>query len=239
MRIVLQNSFITVIDDFLSEGQFDLLWNSFQVQEFKSVDSRGVQIHWGLDNQQVLKGPNVGMKHKLEAQYPTETPIDFLFSEILKNKQSFEVNWGRFDRDWNDLTAFMMLYRPGSGLTWHRDLKGFAGSYTFYAHPYWNVEWGGELFAIESTDYAEESGAFFHKLRSVSGASFKEASSSHLENEDANEVLMEIGHGRFVLPKPNRMVIIRGGVPHAVNKVNLNAGRSVRASVSGFVTLSP
>ena len=45
---------------------------------------------------------------------------------------------------------------------------------------------------------------------------------------------MRHGVGRLVLPKPNRLVVIKGGTPHCGAKVREAAGNHVRASVSGF-----
>jgi hypothetical protein len=42
------------------------------------------------------------------------------------------------------------------------------------------------------------------------------------------------GFGSYVVPKPNRLVAIRGGTPHAIAKVRASAGSHVRASVGGF-----
>jgi hypothetical protein len=57
---------------------------------------------------------------------------------------------------------------------------------------------------------------------------------SHLDNRDANELLMARGVGSYVVPKPNRLVVIKGGTPHAIAKVRASAGRHVRASIGGF-----
>jgi len=57
---------------------------------------------------------------------------------------------------------------------------------------------------------------------------------SHLDNDDATELLMARGIGSYILPKPNRLVVIKGGTPHAIAKVRASAGRHVRASVGGF-----
>jgi hypothetical protein len=56
---------------------------------------------------------------------------------------------------------------------------------------------------------------------------------SHLDNQDANRLLMERAVGAFVAPKPNRMVIIRADTPRATAKIRASAGRQVHASVGG------
>lgn len=42
-----------------------------------------------------------------------------------------------------------------------------------------------------------------------------------------------MGCGNFIMPKPNRLVIL-GAAPHMVTRVNAAAGASVRASAAGF-----
>jgi hypothetical protein len=41
--------------------------------------------------------------------------------------------------------------------------------------------------------------------------------------------------GTFVYPRPNRLVLLRGGTWHCVKKVESAAGKAFRASVSGFL----
>lgn len=40
--------------------------------------------------------------------------------------------------------------------------------------------------------------------------------------------------GTFVVPRSNRMVILRGGTPHKINRVSPLAGENLRCSISGF-----
>ena len=53
------------------------------------------------------------------------------------------------------------------------------------------------------------------------------------ENDSYSEALLARGEGRYVQPKPNRLVLL-GGAPHAVAPVTPAAGQNIRASVSGF-----
>ena len=40
--------------------------------------------------------------------------------------------------------------------------------------------------------------------------------------------------GRFIEPVPNRMIVIKRGLMHKVQRVSLLAGSHVRASITGF-----
>ena len=59
--------------------------------------------------------------------------------------------------------------------------------------------------------------------------------SSHLDNSEVNETLMEAGVGYFIMPKPNRLVIMKTGNPHMISKVQPTAGDHVRVSVTMFL----
>jgi len=43
----------------------------------------------------------------------------------------------------------------------------------------------------------------------------------------------EVG-GRFIPPRPNRLVFIRRGIPHMIQRIDRNAGENCRLSLSGF-----
>jgi hypothetical protein len=45
--------------------------------------------------------------------------------------------------------------------------------------------------------------------------------------------------GAFVVPRPNRLVILRGGTLHKVHKVTARAGENHRCAVSGFFAVRP
>ncbi len=219
---------LVVIDDALTDDAFDELWNYFQVQEFRRVESLGLFGHWALDDAAALRGPAVGHGFELETRYPSSTPIDRVLEAIVAHAPKFDALLGKRGEGWELFSGFAQVYARGVGLLWHRDSPDNAGSYTFYAHPEWNVDWGGELMLLDDEGIDPSAGIYFHRLKG--GVAWQ----PHLDNEDANELLMRHGVGRVVLPKPNRLVVIKGGTPHCVAKVRDAAGNHVRASVSGF-----
>lgn len=155
---------------------------------------------------------------------------------IIDNAPKLTPVLGQFRRDWEDFTAFPSLYPMGTGLTWHRDAVTNAGSYVYYAHPRWNAEWGGELLLGDAAQLAipEALGPFFNAAPpgyEDDGATWL---NSHLQNDGASDILMAHGAGSFVMAKPNRLVVLRGGLPHKIAKVAIGAGSNVRASVAGF-----
>ena len=117
---------------------------------------------------------------------------------------------------------------------WWRLTPDNTGSYIYYVHPEWNIDWGGELLLAHTLDIPREYGVFFHRLRASPQIPAPPPWFPHLDNDDANELLLSGGFGSYVAPKPNRLVAIKGETPHAIAKVRPSAGRHIRASIGGF-----
>ena len=43
-----------------------------------------------------------------------------------------------------------------------------------------------------------------------------------------------VGTGEYVVPKPNRLVVVKAGTSHRINTVHAASGENVRISVAGF-----
>jgi Rps23 Pro-64 3,4-dihydroxylase Tpa1-like proline 4-hydroxylase len=225
-----------VIDDFLSPESHQLLWLYLQVENFLRVDVSAPTGQWPWHDGGALRGPTIGYKSKWHAQFPTGTALDVVIQGIVDSAAKLAPVLGQFRRDWEDFTSFPSLYPVGAGLTWHRDAVTNAGSYVYYAHPHWNVEWGGELLLGDASQLAipERLGPFFNAAPAGYDDDGATWLNSHLQNDGASEVLLAHGTGTFVMPKPNRLVVLRGGLPHKIAKVSIGAGSNVRASVAGF-----
>jgi hypothetical protein len=232
--LTLQTDFFTVIDDVLSTEECERLWNYFQIQPMNAVRRLGLQGHWLLEDSDTLRGPTVGWGYKWDAQYPTGAPIDHVMKAVVDSSELFSASVGRYEHDWKIFSAMPSIYRAGQGLVWHRDSEDNTGSWIYYAHRHWNIEWGGELLLSDSRDLAREYGVYFHRLRATGELPAPPPWQSHLDNKDANDLLMARGLGSFVFPRPNRLVVIKGGTAHAIAKIRPTAGSNVRASIGGF-----
>lgn len=233
-KVTAQTASYTVIDDLLPPAARDRLWNYFQIQPMNPVRQLGLQGHWLLDDGETLRGPTVGWGHKFDAQYPSGAPIDDVMKALVDCAALYEPSVGQHNVDWKVFSAMPTIYQAGQGLVWHRDSEDNTGSWIYYAHPDWNVEWGGELLLSAARDLPREGGVYFHRLRATPDLPAPPPWQSHLDNSDANELLMATGFGTYVAPKPNRLVVIKGGTAHAIAKVHAAAGRHVRASIGGF-----
>ncbi|MCA9003542.1 MAG: 2OG-Fe(II) oxygenase, partial [Planctomycetes bacterium] len=207
----------TVIDNFLDEEAWGALWTDFQFMELLPV-SRTVGA-WKLDDGAPLGGHEILTPNRDEElihnpekprQYPTETALDAVITGLLAESEAFAPIVGD---EWKRISARAYVYPHGTGLSWHRDdSEIYTGAFIYYAHPHWNAHWGGELMIADEAQ--EDLSIMAHRF----------------ENEAYSEALLERGMGHFIMPKPNRMVLL-GGAPHAIAPVSPAAGQNVRASV--------
>ena len=210
-----------VIDDFLDEEAWTDVWSMFQFSDLAPVTRTAGA--WKFDDGAPMGGDEIVTPPRdadLETgdgqpgQFPSGTALDHVLAAVLGHAATFAPLVGT---EWAHVTARTYVYPTGSALSWHGDDTAlYAGAYIYYAHPDWNAHWGGELLLAE-TSAADDLPIMAHRF----------------DDEGYSASLMEHGEGRFVMPKPNRLVVL-GNAPHMVSPVRAAAGSNVRASVSGF-----
>ncbi len=215
-----------IVDDFLDEEAWTEVWTHFQFAELSPV-SRTAGA-WKLGDGVPLGGDEIvtpardaeidGDQPK-EGVYPSGTALDRVVEALLGEAAGFAPLVGD---EWAHVTARPYVYPTGAGLSWHGDDSAvYSGAYIYYAHPHWNAHWGGELL-VADTDPSADLPIMGHRF----------------DDEGYSAALMEQGEGRFILPRPNRLVVL-GGAHHMVTPVRPAAGSNVRASVSGFFLREP
>jgi Rps23 Pro-64 3,4-dihydroxylase Tpa1-like proline 4-hydroxylase len=219
MALTFDHPNFRVIDDLLDEETWTSVWSDFQFMELHPV-TRTLGA-WKLDDGIPLGGNEavVARTEASEGESPEAGSMQSVIAAIRKNPEFYE---GLVGKDWDRISARPYVYPQGTGLSWHvDDSELYAGAFIYYAHPHWNAHWGGELLVAErDPEQDEQLGEM-----PIMGHRF--------ETEAYSERLLEMGCGNFIMPKPNRLVIL-GGAPHMVARVNAAAGASVRASAAGF-----
>ena len=234
MEQMLQDSQIAVFDHVLPKAHFEAFWEMFRNAELSPVHARrkadyyrmsdgnpfmGENVAWTPVPAEQLLPPGVTVDSLPVRFYPTGTPLDRLLDllqqEVLPQCAAL---LGQRGRDWVATVGQLYAYPAGTGMSWHVDDDELDGSFIYYAHPHWDVQWGGELFVADP---------------STRGQLVREAIHDYGNTQDTR-VLLQKGLGRFILPKPNRLVVIGPGNPHRVVNVAAAAGDRVRASFSGF-----
>ncbi len=246
MYVAFQCAQFVVLDDFLPPADFEQLWRWFQVAPFFSNDTRGLHGSWRLDDGRVFRGPDVyygevaaqvAAAHEGAFAHPTGTALDLLAEAFARSEEHYRELVGAQGRDWRTVAMAPRLYERNSALYWHRDTPSVVtGSVTFYAHPEWNIQWGGELFIAhpEALQIPDSHGPSMIAPVEVMGRGMVQLS-GHLDNAEVNARLMEMGMGYYVMPKPNRLVVMKTGNPHMISPVRPAAGDHVRASVTLFL----
>lgn len=215
-----------VVDDFLGHQEHLDLWDAFQ----ETIESPAKAGEWNrvyrrmdgdepVSSQPLLRQPSPGKPSLQDVTVGSAGPHTLrLFSEKLFALLTGDQPSMVLD-PWTGFSLSAWVYRPGAGLEWHSDTGWLAG-YIYYMHPVWRSSWGGELL-VAASDTPSPSGG---------GA----ALSPPDESRGAVEAVCRSG-GAFIYPRPNRLVLLRGGTWHCVKKVESAAGKAFRASVSGFL----
>jgi len=156
--------------------------------------------------------------------YPTGTPIDAVLTAARAGAVAHPEIVGGAE-EWLSMLGRIYVYPAGTALSWHDDADSYSGAFVFYAHPAWSPQWGGELLVADpaSARATAALGAGRHRRAHRFGA------------PDAyDDALLSRGLGQFVMPRPNRLVLLAGGQPHMLARVSAAAGNRCRISVSGF-----
>ncbi len=221
-----------VIDDLLDEETWTEVWSMFQFVDLVPVTRTAGA--WKTDDGAPLGGDAIVTPPRDEelapagdrpGRFPSGTPLDHVLAAVLGLGESLVPVVGT---EWAHVTARPYVYPAGSALSWHGDDTAlYTGALIYYAHPHWNAHWGGELLLADidaDDDRAPEDDLPIMAHR--------------FDDEGYSQALLDCGAGRFVMPKPNRLVLL-GSAPHMVAPVRAAAGSNVRASVSGFFLREP
>jgi hypothetical protein len=158
--------------------------------------------------------------------FPTKTPLDKVYEIMTEVCLMHPELCGLNPRDWNRMTLSSYIYPCGTRLSWHGDGDVYTGALTYYCHPRWSPHWGGELLVAETPresliptlDYDVAPGVDHSRIDAWINA---------------------YGLGHMIVPKPNRLVLMKSGTCHMVNRVDSAAGDNLRMSVVGFTLVSP
>ena len=222
-----------VFDDVLSESDHQLVWNHLQDERWEFVHKARWIKEFRLSDGVPLWGPTY-LSDPLENDdktpfYPIGNALDLVIEAVRTHALKCATLIGRQHTDWDYFFAKPYLYPAGTGLSWHRDDEEKApGAFIYYAHPFWDPQWGGELLLapLKTREMSFPESALYGGVSKILG--------SHLEHDHEREALLEEGFGTYILPKPNRLVFITSGALHCIKKVEASAGDRVRATVQGF-----
>lgn len=213
-----------VIDDLIPDAERDDLHRHAMNDTFFYENSFEWNRVWHpLSGMSLLTGPkSYGDTGKPGAKFPTSTPYDSFFYAVEGNGALIADFLG-IDTDQLRYVMAAYLYRAGWGLPWHEDIGEsgeYLGAFSYYLHREWRGNWGGELMILNDERLHAADGGI--DLAFSQGTGLR--APSHVDG----------GIGSFIMPRPNRLVVMRPKVLHSVNSVSPLAGENMRLSLAGF-----
>lgn len=235
MQPTLQNDQVIVFDDFLPPQDFRFVWHFVQEARFRLVHGDGWIKAFRLSDGAPMwsdvytSKPMHADRTAASKAYPTGQGIDCFIAALSELASLYPDFIGVEGRDWDTFFVRPYLYPAGAGLSWHTDgRQDVSCAFVFYAHPEWNAAWGAELL-VDGSDFRDLT---YPELEMYDGE--RRAPGLHLDQNTASAAVMAHGAGTYVMPRPNRLALIRRGVLHRINPVSAAAGDYVRSSLTGF-----
>jgi hypothetical protein len=217
VKAVLAGDDFVVVDDVLDPRAFAAIGRELANGRYDSVHARGWDKAWRLADGSPLRGAAVyydptGACSGPGTRYPTSSVVDEFIDAVRDLASEHRHVVGSEGTQWAALFLSPWLYPVGSALSLHRDGGGYSGAFTYFAHPRWDVHWGGELLLLDGVPAAEAD---------LSGAA-------------GSTGVVGSGLATCVFPRPNRLVLVGPDRPHMITRVDGNAGDRVRTSLAGF-----
>lgn len=211
-----------VIDGLLPESELRDLRDHLRTEPFFFDNALEWKKVWHpLDGQVLVTLPrSYGETETAGDTYPTGTPFDLFFAAMERHSQTIASLLHRPPEEIK-YVASAYIYRAGWGLSWHDDAGPYCGAFAYYIHPEWRGNWGGELMILEEERLTQAApGAV--DLGYPAGGGFQKPA------------FCAEGRGSFIIPKPNRLVLLSKALLHRINPVSPHAGENMRFSIAGF-----
>ncbi|PUE53041.1 hypothetical protein B9Z45_13155 [Limnohabitans sp. 2KL-17] len=218
MNVTLSLGHLAVIDDYLPPGEFEALSDLVASRRYPTRLKflRSSEIRYAMnsaihltDKGRALVGAvaREAARRRVLTALPAGDAADAVTRRFDDVRELLQSTVGPADDAWLGYTRGFFRSTAGASMGWHNDEKVYSGAYVFYASKHWDADWGGELCVRPP-------------LENISGLS-------------PTQRLDALDHGQYIFPRPNRLVLIRGGTPHRVSPVTIWA-QAPRYTVTGF-----
>lgn len=203
-----------VFDDVLPRHDFEAVCAEVPTLTYRPARNYRASGAWRDDGRDPLEGPTLLWPSvelppgvdlaSFDVQletYPTASARDRVLEAVKEALPLAPGLVGQELTDWIALLGTTWGYAAGDQLDWHNDAAIYSGAFVYYCHRDWPDDGGGALLMADPA------------------------------KADAPRPLERLGLGHYVLPRPNRLVLIQGGVWH---RVLPHSGEQLRRSVGGF-----
>lgn len=218
MREAQRGKRFVVIDDFLTGADFAAARAMLDRATFAKVDS---VISPGKDGV-AFRSRGVQFTDRLGGPGTSGRPK--LYEEVARRVHAERGIFGQWGRDWNRMGFAFWRYPAGSRLGWHNDAgSGRRGEFVLFLHDQWRASWGGELLLLD--EHPE----------SLAGDTGRGDLLTQMEALLDSCPISPVA----VIPKPNRLVLMRTGTIHQIHRVDRTVGESLRCTLTGFASRDP
>ena len=221
MKEVVLNCRFGIWDDVLSPNDFGNLMAHVSKQKYRTPHRDGWESVWKSTDGECMRTNSYFTEN-----FPTNTPLDTIFEVMIETCLRNPELCGLCPNNWQRLTLSSYIYPTGARLSWHGDGAAYTGALTYYCHPRWSPHWGGELL-VANTPHE----SYMPKL------DYDVAPG--VDHSQIDAWINAYGVGQMIVPKPNRLVLMKAGTCHMVNRVDRAAGDNLRMSVVGFTLVPP
>lgn len=215
---------LLVVDDFLSQEDWDKVHNQVQCDEW--TQSQTDDKYWHITD---------GANYKARKRFTKDAPFDDNYDPWVDAIKKFADTCEQaqeFVKGYKDIAIRCHGYPVGSKNPWHIDMGTV--TYSYYLHKQWQINWDSTLLVLPrgSVEYKQ-------MMRKLPGTkqhdTYKFSGTLEMfEQAEKQKNLIEYGLGTFVSPKPNRLVLIGKNVVHGITRVDSDAGENIRLSLTGF-----
>ncbi|WAL72912.1 2OG-Fe(II) oxygenase [Kitasatospora sp. YST-16] len=139
------------------------------------------------------------------------------FERILQQVVAEPGIFGTAGQDWDRAGFTFWRYPAGSRLSWHNDAGGGrTGEFIVFLHEEWRASWGGELMILDE-----------EPVTSVRDGDFLAQMELQVRESASSPVA--------IVPRPNRLVLVKAGTVHQINRVDPTAA-APRRTLTGFIS---
>ena len=210
MHVTCRTAKYAVLDDFMNKECMDAVWDGIQRSGHSSdMITLSWSRIWRWSGQPPVSGPE-----HLFSKSPFHNHFDIVAACFLDVANDLIDLIGP---TWSDLRMHSQFGGRGVKTAWHLDSKN-VGAFSYYPHPRWGLNWGGELMI--ANEPSERVGM---------------PTSRKMEYEWEQNHLMKHGAGVYIAPLPNRCVVMAPNLFHSVARIDPDAGDAIRCCVVGFL----
>jgi hypothetical protein len=212
-----------VLDDFLEDDDLKSIRHMMATLKYERVPS---VVDPEADGD-ALRSRGAVLRHDAASkQGPPGTPgsLPGAYAAVLRELRSHADLFGPPGEGWSIIGMSFWRYAAGNRLGWHNDADSVRrGEFILFLHDEWRASWAGELLLLDTDP---DTLGLVDEEPSLPASVEAKVSQAH-------QCLVAI------VPRPNRLVLVKAGTIHCIQRVDRTAGETLRQTMTGFIASDP